>query len=216
MRGSLAAWLLLALAGAAPAAVAAEIAVGQRYGETVASTELDGCRVALEHNPRWHALRYRNGCAAPFERKVALFAELLAALFADGGLPAEVASLGLGRLVDYPELSARLALAVRGSGEWDAGKARFRSQGSGGIGALNHPFAAMIDREALFRPFVEALTPYGIASASSSVEKVLVGPPRLTPVAETLLDAGVGAEERLPFDAQVWLVLKHAAASNRQ
>ena len=213
MRG--AAWLALALISASAPARPAAIAVEQRYGSTVAATTVDGCAVSLDHDPRWHSLRYRNDCAQPLAAKVALFAELLAALFGDGGMPAEVVGLGLGRLVDFPELSARVALAVRASGAWDAGKRRFAAQAGGEPGGLNRPFAAMLDREALFEPFLAALRPYGVAGGTASVEKVLVGPPRMTPAADALLAAGVGAEEGLPFDAQVWVNLRRGEGDRR-
>jgi hypothetical protein len=79
-------------------------------------------------------------------------------------------------------------------------------------GAMNRPFAETLDRERLFAPFLEALRPYGVVGGTSSVEKVLVGPPAVTPAEEMLFEAGVGLRERLPFDAQVWLSLKRAGA----
>lgn len=204
--------LLLAALASWPGAAATEIAIGEQYGQTVASTEADGCKVSLELQLRWQTMRYRNLCDQPIERKAVLFADLLRALFKDGAPPAEVTSLGLGRLVDFPELSAVAALAIRRSGDRDGSKALFRGQTSSEPGARNRFFAEALDRHAVLRPFLDALAPFGVAGGASSVEKVLVGRPAMTPVGRTLREAGVGADEALPFDAQVWLRLRRDGA----
>lgn len=205
--------LVLALLAGAPWANAAEIAIGEAHGQTVASIEIDGCKASLELQLKWRTIRYRNHCTQAIARKTELFADLLRALFKDGTLPPEVASLGLGRLVDFPELSARAALAIRGAGDWDGRAARFRGQASAEPGARNRFFAAALDRHAVLRPFLDALAPFGVAGGTASVEKVLVGPPGMTPAEASLRAAGVGADEALPFDAQVWLRLRRRDAT---
>ena len=195
------AYLAILLVVASVAAQAREVTVTTELGDTVARTELDGCRVALELSPRWRNLRYRNACPEPLASKVALFAELLDALARHGAALHELGSLSLGRLIDHPELALAAALAARDKQSW-------RSMGSG---ALNKDFADLLEAKAILQPFEAALRRHGLAGDGVSVEKVLVGRPAETPLASPLRAKGVGAEERLPYDAQVWLRLRPRA-----
>ncbi len=187
---------LLAVAGVA--AQAGDVTVAAERGNTIARTSVDGCRVALELSPKWRSLRYRNSCRQPLARKVALFAELLDALARHGAALDDLASLFLGRLIRHPELALEAALAARGEGSW-------RNLGPG---ALNTAFADLLERRAILQPFEAPLRRHGLAGGGVSVEKGLLGRPAETPLASPLRAKGVGAEERLAYDAQVWLVLR--------
>lgn len=189
---------------------AAEIRVGEEYGAQVAWTEVEGCRVSLDRNMKWRTLHYRNLCAEPLADKLAHFAQLLDAVNAGGPLPAEVRSLFLGRLVDYPDLVVGIVLAAQAAPDWDATRGEVRRKLTP-LG-INRYFARLLEESGLLGPFLAPLAPSGVAAAHVSVEKVLIGPPTLTPVADRLRAAGVAAEARLPFDAMVWLTFERAGA----
>lgn len=202
-----AALLGLALA-VAPPSRAAGIELGERYGDKLAWTERAGCRVSVEYSAEWHTLRYRNECAQPLAAKLALFAQLVEAA-ARGGVPlGEATTLALGRLVDFPELVTDVALAARAAPDWDAEKGRVR--GAATPRGLNRYFARLLDDTGVLRPFLAALAASGVSAGKASVEKVLVGPPAMTPVADALRARGVGPADKLPFDAMVWLSLERA------
>jgi hypothetical protein len=159
------------------------------------------CEASLSHAPsRARTLRYRNECEPALDANLRALAALLAALFGPAGLPGQVAQLDAGRLVmTWPEMALRLALAARASADWDAARA---ARNDGYANALVRDVA---NRQRIFRELDSLL---GRDITLGSVEKVLIGPPQLTPIAAALRAHGVGEAERLPFDAQVWLQLR--------
>ncbi len=178
-------------------AQAQEVKIEQRFGDAIARTVYEGCRVSVSYTSKWKTLGYRNDCPTRLERKIALFGELLDALARSGEPLGEATSLFLGRLVDYPEAALAAALAARGRGEW-------RKKGAQ---AENREFAALLDDNARLAAFRPGLRRHGLEVGKTSVEKVLIGKPDETPLTSPLRAQAVGEDEYLPFDAQVWLQL---------
>ena len=105
-------------------------------------------------------------------------------------------SLALGRAVEYPWISRYLADAAMHSAAWRYGRVRATP------GRHNAFVAALLSESTLLqrldRPFVgSALQVRGVA-----VEKVLLGP-----ASEYASVSGASARLKVPFDAQLWLVL---------
>jgi hypothetical protein len=124
----------------------------------------------------------------------AAYARVVAAWLAARGADAPpLRGLGLGRAVNLPWISEHIARAASREPRWDAARGRDRK------GDINGLVAALLSRpeflQRLNAPF--AGTPWTVRAVS--VEKVLV-----TRAAEILPGAGRG---RLPFDAQLWLVI---------
>ena len=151
-----------------------------------------GCELVLEAHARWHTLRLRargEDCAARAD--AAAVARLL-----DASLPASAVgghtSLMLGRIVEYGWLSAALREAAAADPGWDAAAGRPRS------GHENDRVAALLHGAPALAPIADALARAGLAVSGTSVEKVLV-------------DGAPG--RRLPFDAQLWLLLEPCPAA---
>jgi len=103
-------------------------------------------------------------------------------------------SLFLGRVVELPGLSRELVQTARGSQEWDARAGRPRT------GDPNRFVAGILAKSATLRDLVP-----GYSITRVSVEKVLV-PTRAEIRART--GGGPVPEERLPYDAQLWVRLE--------
>jgi hypothetical protein len=106
-------------------------------------------------------------------------------------------SLSLGRLVDYPWLSANVARAAAGDRAWSSRAGRPVREG------INGYVARMLSRHAATDSLRSALGDAGYRIAGVSVEKVLVMPAR-----EIAALGGERLEGRLPFDAITWLLLE--------
>jgi hypothetical protein len=197
----------------APATVAptapAVVVAHDDYGLTATARSPSGCAASLSRPAgSGRALSYRNECEAALGANVRTLAALLAALFGAADLPAEITHLDAGRLVmTWPEVALRLALAARGSPEWDAERA-WRNDGF-----ANAQVRELANRERIFREVEAVFERHGRRVSLTSVQKVLIGPPELTPIAAQLRAQGVGERERLPFDAQLWFELRPAAAA---
>jgi len=178
------------------------------YGVTATAHYPNRCVASLSHSSP--TLRYRNECEPVLSANVRMLAALMAALFGTAALPDEVTQLDAGRLVmTWPDLALRLALAARTSPDWDAKRA---SRNDGFANALVRDLA---NRQRIFREIEDLLGHRGRDVALASVQKVLIGPPGLTPIAAQLRANGVGEREPLPFDAQLWFQLPPAAATMR-
>jgi hypothetical protein len=192
----------------AAVARAEEVRVAREGPFLVASIRVDDCRVALEHQSKWHQLRYRNACPQALAEKARLLAKLVEGLTDGAGIPPDTRFLAIGRLIRFPELAEGLALAAHASTDWDGGRGRPRSARAQEFGAVNSFVGGLLREQGLLRPLIEPLTEGGIEIAAVSVEKVLIGQPEQIPFGDRLLGKGVTADERLPFDAQVWLQLR--------
>jgi hypothetical protein len=107
--------------------------------------------------------------------------------------------MSLGRAVNLPWVSEHIARASLHDPRWDAARGRDRR------GDINGLVAALLSQRDFLRridaPF--AATPWTVRAVS--VEKVLV-----TKAKDILPDGGKG---KLPFDAQVWIVIGPRPAS---
>lgn len=123
----------------------------------------------------------------------ATYAALVATWLASRADAPPPRGMSLGRAVNLPWISEHIARAASRDPRWDAARSRDRK------GDINGLVAALLSRpeflQRLDAPF--AGTPWTVRAVS--VEKVLV-----TRAAEILPGAGRG---RLPFDAQLWLVI---------
>lgn len=163
---------------------------------SAAAAAQDGCSPYVESHagnetaalrPHTDAFRACTIAEEPYRR---LVADWLAARGGDAPPPR---SLGLGRAVNLPWISAHIARAARRHPRWDAARGRDRKGDINGLVAalLAHPdFLRRLDA-----PF--AGTPWAVRAVS--VEKVLVARAK-----DVLPDAGTG---RVPYDAQLWLVI---------
>lgn len=198
-----AAVLLLAAVGPLPgsALAAPQVTVAHDdHGVTATARYPGQCVASLSHAPGGKTLRYRNECEPVLAANLRALGALQAALFGPAGLPGQVTQLDAGRLVmTWPELALRLALAARASPDWDAVRAARND------GYANAFVRDLANRQRIFHE-LDGLLDREVTLAS--VEKVLIGPPQMTPIAAALRAQGVGEAERLPFDAQLWLQLR--------
>jgi hypothetical protein len=208
----------LLLVGIMAASVAAasegefgKVEVSSDPQEVVASLQITDCRATLEHHLRWNSLRYRNSCQQPLAEKAAVFSRLAAALAQKVGIPQDITSLGLGRLIYFPELAQRLALMARESPAWDSSRGGVRDRQEEDFGAVNRLIEGLAVEGNLFKALEGALRDYGWTVSAVETEKVLVGKPDQTPFAEGLFNGGARADDKLPFDAIVWLRLRRLA-----
>lgn len=109
----------------------------------------------------------------------------------------ELASLGLGRVVDYPWLSECLARAALVHPAWNARTGRVRAT------HLNRLVADLLSEPAILARLRQPFDDSRYVVVSVVVEKVLVG--RL---GDVLADTGQPTL-RVPFDALLWLRLEY-------
>jgi hypothetical protein len=158
---------------------------------TAGGIALPECEVAFERRQEERVvLRVRPGC--PIGR-ASTQAAVRAILREEGDVPA--VTLSLGRLERYPWLSSLLARQASSSRRWDL--ATGRPQAGGENAYVAAALRGMPEFTALFGDW---------QIAGVSVEKVL-----LKPAAQLQLPAGapVPLEARLPWDAIVWVSLRH-------
>ncbi|RLJ67579.1 hypothetical protein [Sulfurisoma sediminicola] len=130
----------------------------------------------------------------------ATYAALISAWLASRGDAAPpLRGMSLGRAVNLPWISEYIARTALRDPRWDAARGRDRN------GDINGFVTALLSRPEFLRrldaPF--AATPRAVRTVS--VEKVLV-----TKARDILPDGGKG---RLPYDAQVWIVLEPRPAA---
>jgi hypothetical protein len=124
----------------------------------------------------------------------AAYARLIAAWLAARGADAPpLRGLGLGRAVNLPWISEHLARAALHEPRWDTARGRDRK------GDINGLAAALLSQPAFLRRLDAPFAGSAWAVRAVSVEKVLVAKAQ-----DILPGAGRG---RVPFDAQVWLVI---------
>ncbi len=106
-------------------------------------------------------------------------------------------SISLGRLVDYPWLSALLTRTAAVDRHWNARTGRPLH------GDVNRYVAELLSRPAAIEPLQPVLASSGYRIHGASVEKVLVA------TADGIPGVADGAVQgRLPFDAMLWLLLE--------
>jgi hypothetical protein len=164
-------------------------------GEHVASRQVGDRRVTLELRANEPVLVLRSDGPLGVDALGTALPSLLAALFPDGALPAGVRSLSAGRIETMPWLSERLALAAARDPAWKGPQ----------DGRENAVVGALLRRDDLVRELAAPFLRYGLVATAVSVEKVLVSRADALPFAGRLRAAGVAADARVPFDAQLWL-----------
>ena len=107
-----------------------------------------------------------------------------------------ITSIGLGRAVNYPWISSSLIRAALANPDWDRRRGRSRKH------ELNVFVAALLQEPRLLQRLSAPLAGSGYRVAAVSVEKVLVG--RVNDVLAGKRDDAA----LVPYDAQVWLVLR--------
>ncbi len=194
----------------APAAGAGTITERREGPDLIKRLDGEDCGTSLERRDGEDYLHLRDTCGLALADKIAALARLAGAFEAGRDFPAGVSSLGIGRLVRWPELARELALAAYRSPDWDAAAGRPRGAAAGDSRALHAFFVAQALDMSLLDPLLVAFAAEAVTLETLSVEKVLVGRPDQTPFNTWLRNQGVPAEAKLPFDAIVWLVLKAA------
>lgn len=186
--------LALALGAAQPALAEERFA---------ATAEVRGCALDLGHpTPATETLRLRVGCPLTLAELLEGVDRLLATAGPD--LPRPV-TLAMGRIVEYPWLSERLARAALADPGWDARHGRPRAGGE------NRYVATLLDERHLYAELGDRFAAEGLALRVAAVEKVLVGDVATFPELRSLADQGVDPAARLPFDAQLWLRIEPLA-----
>ncbi len=175
------------------------IAASPALADDAATTRAGGCDVRLELRRTEPVLVFRSDCPLAVAETRTALTTLLGQLFPDRRWPAGVQSMSLGRIDGFPWLSARLAVAAARDAGWDVRRGRPRE------GSDNAFVMRVLDRERLLGDVASVLAGWGVAVRSSSVEKVLVAPAGTLGIAGALREAGIEAEARVPFDAQLWL-----------
>ena len=181
-------WLLLA-----PLAAAAE---------TSFRVESPAGPIALEVQHDGATLRLRLQRPVDLETSTRALDELLAKAFAGRAPPDERVSIDVGRIVEHPWLSQRLAEAALHSPSWDAGRGKARGESE------NFAVAQIIDEQRLVAQWASVFARHGISVRNASVEKVLVGSVGATAELAPLAADPAAAGKQVPFDAILWLQLE--------
>jgi hypothetical protein len=164
--------------------------------------ELPECPARLEYRTvESEVLRVRTLCPLSPASIVKLLTEGLNRLFPDKTLP--IRSIFLGRLIDYPDWSERLALAAAHSDRWDGRHGKPRAK----TGNVNTLVAQLLNGPAYPAELKTVFAPYALTPCLGGVEKVLVFPTRKAFRPNSRFSDGIPASARLPVDAQVWLRL---------
>jgi hypothetical protein len=171
--------------------------------QTVFTAQAGECMLSLEASPQWQSLRLRvqhphyQNCPITQQDVQAMLAPALAKL-AEPGAAANYASLSLGRLIDYPWLSAYLAETAMADRQWNTKK------GKPVAADINAYVGRILSAKEVLQQFQQPFDTYHYKVAGASVEKVLVGGFENVPYYQ-----GRKRQGRIPFDAQVWLILQH-------
>ncbi|MCQ8106068.1 hypothetical protein NP590_18305 [Methylomonas sp. SURF-2] len=175
--------------------------------DEVFSLALPECAARLEQRATApSALLVRSNCAL----SIASLLELLKA-----GLPVFLAadttaieSVGLGRLIEFPQWSRALARAAAETPAWNSRRGRPSNSKQN----ANQIVTGLLNQSAYLGDLQAAFLPFGLKACVSTVEKVLVFRAR-TIFQNDLPDvAKLSPQALLPNDAQVWLTLKPLSA----
>ena len=207
----LACGLMAACAGELPRGDGVLVEHNPGLQETSYTASAGNCRVSwtvYKSELNRGVIRHRSDCGRPPGEQAPLIAKVLRKVIETDAGAAQFRTLSWGRLYSGGTCDAtmalRLALAAKRSAEWDA--ARGAPQG----GDING-WARKLANDA---PIYEELRPVfrnaGLEIRLSGVEKVLVMPAGRLPFFEKLREAGVRAEDKLPFDFQAWFSVRPA------
>ena len=175
--------------------------VGART-ETAFRVETPDGPIALEVYGDGVTLRLRLPRPVDLDVSARALDELLAQAFPQHTLPAERISIDVGRIIEHPWLSRRLAEAALHSRHWDP--ARGKPRGGNDNAAVMH----LIDDAKLVAPWAAVFARHGATVHGTSVEKVLIGRVGETAELAPLAADPAAAGKRLPFDAILWLRLE--------
>lgn len=169
----------------------------------IASAQVGECRLTVEADDQWHALRLRalhphyKNCHIDQESML----QVLRRAFSEDAaakLEAAYSSLFIGRIIDYPWLSQYLATTAYRDRAWNSKKGRPRAA------EINSYVSRLLSSRQLLAQFSPAFSGSGYKIVDVNVEKVLVGTSRDVPGYSGALQAQAG---RVPFDAMLWFRL---------
>jgi hypothetical protein len=166
--------------------------------EQVYAMSSAGCQITLEADAHWSSLRVRaqEGCLV----SAATLEELLGAglaVAAQRQTAAPYSAIALGRLLHYPWLVSELVAAAAATEQWDSIRGRAKD------GQDNRLVAQLLSQSGALQGVRDSLAQAGYRVTAVSVEKVLV-----SSHAEYPQHIAPGMPGKLPFDAQVWLVIE--------
>jgi hypothetical protein len=173
-----------------------------RAAETSFRVESPAGPIALEVRDDGATLRLRLRRPADLETSTRALDELLAQAFARQAPADGRISIDVGRIVEHPWLSQRLAEAALQSARWDARRGKARGENE------NRAVAQMIDEQRLVAKWATVFARHGLRVRNASVEKVLVGSVGKTAELAPLAARPAATGKRLPFDAILWLHLE--------
>ena len=170
--------------------------------ETAFRIETRDGPVALEVYDDGVTLRLRVPRPIDLDTSTRALDELLTQAFPGHRLPAERISIDVGRIIEHPWLSRRLAEAALHSPRWDPARGKPRA------GNDNAAVAQLIGDEKLVAPWAAVFARHGATVHNASVEKVLIGRVGETADLAPLASDPAATGKRLPFDAILWLRLE--------
>jgi hypothetical protein len=170
--------------------------------ETAFRVETRDGPIALEVHDDGATLQLRLPRHVALDVSTRALDELLTQAFPQHVLPAERISIDVGRIIEHPWLSQRLAESALRSPRWDAVRGKPRG------GNDNAVVAQLIDGEKLVAPWAAVFARHGATVRNASVEKVLIGRVGETAELAPLAAHPAAAGKRLPFDAILWLRLE--------
>ena len=159
-------------------------------------------------------IRHQSDCGLALVEQAPLIGTVLRKVMATGVEAAGLRTLSWGRLCPDgardTTMPARLALAAKRSAEWDAAKGAPRSGDANG-------WVRKLANEALtYAELLPVFSQSGLEIKLTSVEKVLVLPAGRLPFFEKLREGGVRAQDRVPFDCQIWFSVRPPDGVRRQ
>ncbi|MBN2057822.1 MAG: hypothetical protein JW782_03395 [Candidatus Saganbacteria bacterium] len=168
----------------------------------------DKIQITLYHTEiNRSVLRLRSGSKLPLTDQIRLLSRILDRVFKDID-KSSVDTLFVGRLIsafgEDMTMSRRLAQAASTSPLWnkDTGRA---------MKGHENPAAREIANQAhIYTELAATLNKHGFIIRVSDMEKVLVFKAKDTLYSQELLNAGIGAQEKLPIDALTWFSITPA------
>jgi hypothetical protein len=154
-------------------------------------------------------IRHRADCALALPEQAPLIAKVLRRVLGADAEAAGFRTLMWGRL--YPDgardvtLAMRLALAAKRSPEWDA------VQGAPRSGDINRWVRKLANEASIYEELRPVFREAGLEINLTGVEMVLVEPAGRLKFFEALREAGVRADDKVPFDCQAWFSVRTAS-----
>lgn len=149
--------------------------------------------LTLEHRDRMLHLQVTT--PIPLDRQQVILRALLEALHASSATSSDVDSLFVGRLIQYPEFSRRLARAAAESTSWDPTQ----------IQTIPEQAVQLARDHRVFAEWQAVFLEFGLRIAVTHMEKVLIGTAQThIPFADWLSRHGVPPDRQLPFDAMTF------------